>query len=126
MFNIIDKNAELVYFIKYRGDDMSKKSVVIMPDTQKILETMGEQIKLARLRRNLATELVAERAGISRATLWAVEKGTPTVSMGTYAAVLHALGGLDKDLELIAKDDEFGRKLQDLQLPTRKRAKRGR
>ena len=105
---------------------MSKKSVVIMPDTQKILETMGEQIKLARLRRNLATELVAERAGISRATLWAVEKGTPTVSMGTYAAVLHALGGLDKDLELIAKDDEFGRKLQDLQLPTRKRAKRSR
>ena len=87
---------------------------------------MGEQIKLARLRRNLATELVAERAGISRATLWAVEKGTPTVSMGTYAAVLHALGGLDKDLELIAKDDEFGRKLQDLQLPTRKRAKRSR
>ena len=126
MFNKIDKDMKLVYFIKHRGDDMSKKSVVIMPDTQKILETMGEQIKLARLRRNLATELVAERAGISRATLWAVEKGTPTVSMGTYAAVLHALGGLDKDLELIAKDDEFGRKLQDLQLPTRKRAKRSR
>lgn len=105
---------------------MSKKSVAVMPDTQKILETMGEQIKKARLRRNLSTELVAERAGISRATLWAVEKGTPTVSMGTYAAVLHALGGMDKDLELIAKDDEFGRKLQDLKLPTRKRAKRSR
>lgn len=105
---------------------MSKKSVAVMPDTQKILETIGEQIKKARLRRNLSTELVAERAGISRATLWAVEKGTPTVSMGTYAAVLHALGGMDKDLELIAKDDEFGRKLQDLKLPTRKRAKRSR
>ena len=105
---------------------MSKKSVAVMPDTQKILETMGEQIKKARLRRNLSTELVAERAGISRATLWAVEKGTPTVSMGTYAAVLHALGGMDKDLELIAKEDEFGRKLQDLKLPTRKRAKRSR
>lgn len=105
---------------------MSKKSVAIMPDTQEILEIMGEQIKLARLRRNLSTELVAERAGISRATLWAVEKGTPTVAMGTYAAVLHALGGMDKDLEMIAKDDEFGRKLQDLKLPTRKRAKRSR
>ena len=54
---------------------MSKKSVIVMPDTQKILENMGEQIKMARLRRNLSTELVAERAGISRATLWAVEKG---------------------------------------------------
>lgn len=103
---------------------MSKKTVVIMPTTQKILETMGEQIKLARLRRNLATELVAERAGISRATLWAVEKGSPTVSIGTYAAVLHALGGMDTDFELVAKDDEFGRKLQDLKLPLRQRAKR--
>lgn len=95
-----------------------------MPSTQRVLDTMGEQIKLARLRRNLSAELVAERAGISRATLWAVEKGTPTVAMGTYAAVLHALGGMDKDLELIAKNDEFGRRLQDLNLPTRKRAKR--
>lgn len=103
---------------------MSKRSVAIMPDTQEILETMGEQIKMARLRRNLSTELVAERAGISRATLWAVEKGTPTVALGTYAAVLHALGGMDRDLELIARDDEFGRKLQDLKLPTRKRTKR--
>lgn len=104
---------------------MSKRTVVIMPETQRVLETMGEQIKLARLRRNLAAELVAERAGISRATLWAVEKGTPTVSMGTYAAVLHALGGMDQDLELVAKDDEFGRKLQDLNIQTRARAKRG-
>ena len=83
---------------------------------------MGEQIKLARLRRQIPADLVAERAGISRATLWAVEKGTPTVAMGTYAAVLHALNGLDRDLLLIAKDDELGRKLQDLNLLTRKRA----
>ena len=55
---------------------MSKKSVAIMPSTQRVLDTMGEQIKLARLRRNLSAELVAERAGISRATLWAVEKGS--------------------------------------------------
>ena len=93
-----------------------------MPDTKRILEIMGEQIKKARLRRNLAAELVAERAGISRATLWAVEKGTPTVAIGTYAAVLHALNNMDQDLLLIAKDDELGRKLQDLELITRKRA----
>ncbi len=93
-----------------------------MPGTEKILSQMGEQIKLARLRRQIPADLVAERAGISRATLWAVEKGTPTVAMGTYAAVLHALNGLDRDLLLIAKDDELGRKLQDLNLLTRKRA----
>lgn len=103
---------------------MSKKSVILMPDTQKILEIMGEQIKLARLRRKLSVELVAERAGISRATLWSVEKGSSSVAMGIYASVLHALGGMDEDLLLIAKDDKLGRKLQDMDLKVRRRAPR--
>jgi transcriptional regulator with XRE-family HTH domain len=93
-----------------------------MPQTRKLLEQMGEQVKLARLRRKLSAQLVAERAGISRQTLNAIEKGSSTVSIGSYAAVLHALNNLDTDLLLIAKDDELGRKLQDLDLPTRKRA----
>ena len=101
---------------------MSKRTTVIMPQTEKILAQMGEQIKLARLRRKLSAELVAERASISRATLWAIEKGSPSVAIGMYAAVLHALNGMDKDLALVAKDDEFGLKLQDLELVTRKRA----
>ena len=105
---------------------MGKKSVVLMPQTKEILETMGEQIKMARLRRKISAELSAERAGISRATLWAVEKGSPSVSMGIYAAVLHSLSGLDRELLLIAKDDELGRKLQDLDLPMRKRVKQKR
>ena len=106
---------------------MGKKSVILMPGTKGILEIMGEQIKMARLRRRISAELVSERAGISRGTLWAVEKGSPSVSIGIYAAVLHSLNGMDKELLLIAKDDELGRKLQDLELPIRKRApkKRG-
>ena len=85
---------------------------------------MGEQIKLARLRRSLSAELVSERAGISRASLRKVEKGDPSVAMGIYAAVLHALNNLDKDLLLVAKDDELGRQNQDLNLIIRKRAPR--
>jgi len=106
---------------------LGKKSVTLMPGTTRILATVGEQIKMARLRRRITAELAAERAGISRATLWAVEKGSSSVSIGIYAAVLHSLNGMDKDLLLIAKDDELGRKLQDLELPIRKRApqKRG-
>ena len=77
---------------------------------------------MARLRRRLSADLVAERASISRATLWAVEKGSSSVAIGIYAAVLHALNRMDKDLLLIAKDDELGRKLQDLNLLTGKRA----
>ncbi|MEA5107298.1 MAG: hypothetical protein VB010_08085 [Sphaerochaeta associata] len=51
---------------------MGQKTVVLLPSVAAKLETMGYQIKLARLRRSLPVELVAERAGISRATLWAV------------------------------------------------------
>ena len=103
---------------------MNRKTTTIMPKTQSILTQMGEQIRLARLRRHLTAELVAERAGISRVTLSNIEKGSPSVAIGSYAAVLHALNGIDKDLLLVAKDDELGRKLQDLELPTRRRAPR--
>ena len=104
---------------------MGKKAVTVLPSTEKILETMGEQIKLARLRRQLSVELVSERAGISRATLWNVEKGSPSVAIGIYAAVLHALNNMDKDLLLVAKDDEFGKKMQDMNMKVKKRAPKG-
>lgn len=57
-----------------------------------------------------------------RSTLWKVESGNPAVAMGIYAAVLHALNNMDKDLLLVAKDDVMGKKMQDLELLTRKRA----
>ena len=119
----IDKTSDMVYNSNHNGGVcMSKKGATVLPQTQTILTQMGEQIKMARLRRNLSVELVSERAGISRATLWNVEKGSPSVAIGIYAAVLHALNNMDNDLLLIAKDDEFGRKLQDLELPMRRRA----
>ena len=103
---------------------MPKKTIVLLPETEKILEQMGLQIKYARLRRKLTSELVAERAGISRATLVSIEKGSPSVAMGCYAAVLHALNYMDKDLLLVAKDDELGRKLRNLDLRGRQLALR--
>ncbi len=103
---------------------IKSKRAVVMPQTQRVLEQMGEQIRMARLRRGLSAQLVADRAGISRQTLVSIEKGASTVSMGAYAAVLHALNGMETDLLFIAKDDEFGRKLQDLGLKTPKKAPR--
>jgi len=103
---------------------MGRKAVIVLPQTQELLSQMGQQIRMARLRRRLPSEVVAERAFISRQTLTAIEKGSASVSIGAYVAVLHALGGLERDLLLIAKDDELGRKLQDLGLPQRLRAPR--
>ena len=105
---------------------MRRRTMLLFPDTVRILEQMGEQIKLARLRRNLSVELVSSRANISRATLWAIEKGSSSVAIGYYAAVLHALNNMDKDLLLVAKDDKLGRTIQDLNLTTRRRAPRKR
>ena len=128
MFTIIDKkwNTYIIINIAMGVIAVKKAAYNITPDTEKVLKTMGEQIKLARLRRNLTAELVAERAGISRATLWKVESGNPSVAIGMYAAVLHALNAMDKDLLLVAKDDLLGRQLQDIALPIRKRAERRR
>ncbi len=126
-FTIIDIRFIFVYNRKHKAKGfkfMKKAAYNIVPSTENILKTMGEQIKLARLRRDLSTQLVAERAGISRASLWKVESGSPAVAIGIYAAVLHALGNMDQDLTLVAKDDAMGRQMQDLNLMTRKRASR--
>ena len=100
---------------------MGRSRVILLPQQQKRLKQMGEQIKLARLRRQLSLELIAERAGVSRQSVTAVEKGSPSVALGIYANVLLALG-LQGDLLLIAKDDILGRTLQDQNLKIRKRA----
>ncbi|MBX3021341.1 MAG: helix-turn-helix domain-containing protein [Bdellovibrionales bacterium] len=86
---------------------------------------MGENIRLARLRRRLSASLTASRAGISRPTLRAIERGDPKVTLGAYAIVLMTLG-LDKELAGIARNDILGRKLQDVNLPVRVRAPRTR
>jgi transcriptional regulator with XRE-family HTH domain len=99
---------------------MSERSVVILPKIARILTELGENIKLARLRRKLTTEQVCERAGIGRNTLWMIEKGGPSVSMGAYAQVLFTLS-LEKDLLQLAADDVLGRRLQDAGLEIKKR-----
>jgi transcriptional regulator with XRE-family HTH domain len=94
---------------------MRTKKQILLPQFRKILGQLGENIKLARKRRKLTTIQVAERAGIDRTTLYLIEKGNPAVSMGAYFNVLRVLG-LHDDFLKLAADDEFGRKLQDLEL----------
>ena len=86
------------------------KRIVLSPNLRRTLQRMGEQIKLARLRRNIPVSVIADRSGLGRTTIWA------------YAKALHAIEGMDKDLLLICKDDKKGRLLQDLGLKIRARA----
>lgn len=100
---------------------MKNKKFQILPTTVRILSKFGENIKLARLRRRLSAEQVAERANISRPTLLSIEKGMPGVAFGSYAQVLFVLN-LEKDLLKVAADDTLGRKLQDAALTVKERA----
>ncbi|GAB3646957.1 hypothetical protein GCM10028791_08060 [Echinicola sediminis] len=99
---------------------MSRTNILLLPKNQKLLKVLGENIKLARLRRKLTMQQVAERAGISRPTLSSLENGSPAVSLGIVLQVLLVLG-LEKDLLSIANDDVLGRKIQDAELTLKQR-----
>ena len=94
---------------------MTTRKQAIFPKYNKVLEQMGENIKLARKRRKLTMVQVAERADIARSTLHLIESGNTSVAMGAYFNVLRVLG-LQSDFLKLAADDELGRKLQDLEL----------
>ncbi len=100
---------------------MPSKAPTIFPAQTLLLEQLGERLRDARLRRRFAMRVVAERAGISRQTLYNVEAGDASVNLGTYARVLTVLG-LEQQLTLIAADDPVGRRLQDAKLPVKRRA----
>lgn len=100
---------------------MANSTPVLFPKSQRILSELGENIKLARLRRKLSSAQVAERADIGRSTLVKIEQGHPGVGIGNYINVLRVLG-LEQDFLLLAKDDELGRKLQELNIIVKKRA----
>ena len=89
-----------------------------MPKAARSLAILGQNVKLARIRRRITAAMMCERAGISHATLTAIEQGRSSVSMAGYMSVLFCLN-LHKDIEKVAADDELGRELQDLRLPKR-------
>lgn len=102
---------------------MTKASLPLLPAERRRIEALGSRLRLARLRRRLGTELFAERVGISRETLRRLEQGDSTIAMGTFLRALRVLG-LDADIDVLARDDVLGRKLQDLGLEPGKAMRR--
>lgn len=99
---------------------MGERATNLLPKHQRILADLGENLKLARLRRQLSAEQVAERAGISRSTLSLMENGSAGASLGKLLQVLVVLG-LETDLAKVAADDALGRKLEDARLTENRR-----
>jgi transcriptional regulator with XRE-family HTH domain len=97
-----------------------KRTAVVFPKNRQILVQLGENIKLARMRRNYTQTLISERTGLSRLTIRKIEAGDSKVSLGHYAVVLSVLGLLE-DFAKVASDDELGRKLQDIKLMSKQK-----
>ncbi len=113
LVRFVDKNEQkrgVLFIMVNKG----KTKAILFPKVTRALKITGENIRLARRRRHWTTESLAERAGISRGTLVAIEKGMSTVSMGHYASVLFVLG-LAEDLTRLGADDPMGRQLQDIE-----------
>ena len=100
---------------------MTRTSPSLLPRLARLLEQLGDRLKLARLRRKYSAETVAQRAGISRKTLYRVEQGDPAVALGIYARVLQVLR-LEQGMAALAADDVLGRRLQDAALIPKLRA----
>ena len=103
---------------------MGRGKALLFPKTAQKLAIAGEQIKLARLRRSISMESMAQRAKISRMTVAKIEKGDPSVSIGMYLSVLNVLGMQDDILKL-AGNDHVGNLYRDMELLTPKRARKG-
>ena len=100
---------------------MKKQNILLIP-VLKALHKVGKDICDARRRRRITIQLMAKRAGISRATVGKIEKGDPTVSIGGYSSVLFVLGRTERLGDLAdAAHDLIGRQLEEERLPRRVR-----
>ncbi|MEI8396788.1 MAG: helix-turn-helix domain-containing protein [Rhodospirillaceae bacterium] len=90
---------------------------------KRAIRKIGADLRVARLRRRLPMEIVAERAFISRGTLTRIENGDPGVSFGAYASVMQAVGLIDGLADVVA-DDQVGMDLEVENLPKRIRLKK--
>jgi transcriptional regulator with XRE-family HTH domain len=93
---------------------------LLPPSVTEALAKFGAGLKHLRVRRRMPMAYVADRASISRSTLYKVERGDPGVSLGVYATVLMSYGMLERLEGLVdARWDRTGLALEESRLPRR-------
>ena len=98
---------------------------MLPPKLRRNLGKFGSDIALARRKRKLTVNMMAERIGTSRATYLRAEKGDPRVSMGVYAMAPFVLGFSDSLAEIAdVRKDDTGLLLDAERLPKRVRIKK--
>src|SRR5262245_34299149 len=89
------------------------------------LRRLGRDLALARRKRGISTSDMAARLFVSRDTLWRMERGDPTVALGTLATATFVLGLHDRLANLAAPArDELALSLDERRLPQRIRRPR--
>ena len=84
------------------------------------LRKLGRELALARRKRGIATSDMAARLFVSRDTLWRLERGDPTVALGTLATATFILKLHDRLANLAApSSDEIALRLDERRLPQR-------
>ena len=92
---------------------MTKRTPPTFPATAARLAALGARLRAARLRRRMTQAALAARADVSLPTLRKLEQGEGSSSLATLLHAMEVLG-LEQDLDLLAKEDELGRRLQDI------------
>jgi DNA-binding XRE family transcriptional regulator len=83
---------------------------------------LGQNIRLARIRRRMSQDELAQACGITRKTLYALETGHPGATIGTVFSVLWKLGLMGTTTALADPDaDEHGKILEAARRPRRAR-----
>lgn len=93
------------------------------PDSGRRAQALGERLRLARLRRRISETEMAARVAVSRMTIRRLERGDPAVSLMIVLRVLEVLD-LERDVDLLARDDALGARIQDANQPGPRRAVR--
>jgi DNA-binding XRE family transcriptional regulator len=103
----------------------TKKTFILPIPVTRALRKLGYDLRDARRRRRIPSEIVAQRASISRSTLVKIERGHPGVAVGSYATVLFVMGMIDRLSDLAdARNDVRGLQLEEEHLPQRIRVTR--